>query len=373
MNRVALSVIALVSLLEAVEYETTFENSNFTLSTPLDGTGNRELVNYNRFRVTEHIRHEEWFITAIGDIENNLGQDYINSVSYRAASQIRSDTPFATQTGTTNYGEGEFYAQLYRLYGGYADDMHRVSLGLQKVSMGVGRIWNPTDLFNPKNPLALEPDEVYGVFSLDYTYTPSDLSTLRVVIAEREDHSFKYAGRYKGYFEVADAALNVVYADDVRMVGYELEGELMDTGVELRSEGGWFEDRILDKSFFQGLVGADYTFENSLSLAGEWLYSSRTFEQELSHALSTGVPNNLVRSKGYFGLSAGYEFDALTYGALSSIVSSDDGSWFLSPVVTYSLEDDMTLTAGAMMYGGDKGSEFGDLRHTYYLNVKVTF
>jgi hypothetical protein len=371
MTRVALPVILLASLSGAVEFETTYENSNFTLSTPLDGTGTRKLINYNRFRVIEHIRHEDWFLTAIGDIENYLGQDYINSHSYRLASQARSDTPFATQTGTTNYGEGEFYAQLYRLYGGYADDMHRVSLGLQKVSMGVGRIWNPTDLFNPKNPLALEPDEVYGVFALAYTYTPSDLSELSAVVAEREDHSFKSAGSYKGYFEVVDAAVNVVYADDVRMLGYELEGELLETGVELRSEGGWFEDKLLDKSFFQGLVGADYTFENSFSLAGEWLYSSRTFEHEM--ALPTGVPANRVRSKGYLGVSAGYEFDALTYGALSSIVSSDDGSWFLSPVVTYSLEDDMTLAAGALMYGGDKGSEFGDLHHTYYLNIKVTF
>ncbi len=361
------------SLLDAVQYETTFENSNFTLSIPLDGTGNHELVNYNRFRITEHIRYEDWFLTAIGDIENHLGQDYINSVAYLAAGESRSDTPFATQTGTTNYGEGEFYAQLYRLYGGYADEKHRVSLGLQKVSMGVGRIWNPTDLFNPKNPLALEPDEVYGVFGVSYSYAISDLSGVSVVAAERADHSMKYAGRYKGYFEVADAALNVIYADDVTMIGYELEGELLDTGVELRSEGGWFNDKLLEKKFFQGLVGADYTFENTLSLAGEWLYSSRSFEREIALALPTGAPSNLMRSKGYGGLSVGYEFDALTYGSLASIVSADDGSCFLSPLVSYSYADDITLSAGAMLYGGDAGSEFGDYGHTYYLNVKVTF
>ena len=110
----------------AVELETIFENSNFTLSVPLDGTGKRELFNYNRFRVTEHLREGNGFVTAIGDIENYLGRAYINSFSYRAARAVDSDTPFKTETSGRDYGEGELSAQLYRLYGGYADARHRL-------------------------------------------------------------------------------------------------------------------------------------------------------------------------------------------------------------------------------------------------------
>ena len=122
MSRLVLFWTFLTALSCAAEYETTFENSNFTLSTPLDGTGKQELFNYNRFRVIEHIRQEDWFLTAIGDIENDIGQDYIDSASYQAASQLRSDTPFSTQTGTDEYAQGELYAQLHRLYLGYADE-----------------------------------------------------------------------------------------------------------------------------------------------------------------------------------------------------------------------------------------------------------
>ena len=368
-----IGLLVLLPLLASADVETTFENSNFTLSAPLDGAGKRVLYNYDRFRTTLAVHEGNWFMTAIGDVENHLGQDMINSASFEAAAAVRSDTPFSTRSGITNYGEGEFSAKLYRLYGGYADGKHRVSLGLQNVSMGVGRIWNPTDLFNPKQPFALEPDEVYGVFALAYTYSPSDLSQVSVVAAERRDHSYKYAGRYKGYLDVADVAVNVVEADDVTMVGYELEGELLETGVELRSEGGWFDDKLLGKTFFQGVVGADYTFENSFSVVGEWLHSSRSFERELLLSLPSGAPDNRVRSKGYGALSLGYEFDALTNGGLTAIASSGDGSWFLSPAVTYSLSDDATLAAGAMLYGGNRGSEFGDLHPTYYVNVKVTF
>ncbi|MFA6187643.1 MAG: hypothetical protein WC680_00025 [Sulfuricurvum sp.] len=358
---------------QAIESETMFENSNFTLSSPIDGTGKSTLYNINRFRLTEHLRQENWFATAIGDIKNTLGHDVLNSISYKAASLVRSDTPFSTQTNMYDYYEGQLYAQLYRLYGGYGDDKQRISFGLQKISMGVGRIWNPTDLFNPKNPLALEPDEVYGVMALAYTYAPSSLSQITAVSAQRADKSFKYAGRVKGYLGFADAALDVVSANDVTMIGYELEGELLDTGVELRSEGGWFEDKLLNKKFFQGLVGADYAFENSLNLACEWLHSSKTFEKEIVLRTPSGAINNLVRSHDYFGMSLGYELDSLLYGALSGIMSAKDGSFYVGPVLRYSLSDDMSMGVGTMLFEGKRNSEFTDNGQTYYLNFKLTF
>lgn len=373
MKHPALIATLLPLALLAAEFETTFENSNFTLSMPVEGSGEPEWYNYNRFRLTEHIREANWFVTAIGDIQNHLGRRVVQSSSFQAADALRSDTPFSTRTGTYDYAEGELYARLYRFYGGYADERHRISFGLQKVSMGVGRLWNPTDLFNPKNPLALEPDEVNGIFALSYTYSPGSLSQVTAVAAQRSDKSYKYAGKLKGYLGIADAALNAVEADDVRMIGYELEGELMNTGIELRSEGGWFDDKLLDVTFFQGLIGADYTFENSLSIVLEWLHTSKTFEHELLLHLPSGAGDNLVRSHDYAGIIGGYEFDPLLYGSLSAIISAKDGSFYLSPSLRYSLDDDITLGAGALLYGGECGSEFGDYGQTYYVTVKVTF
>ena len=356
-----------------IESQSTFENSNFTLSAPLNGNGDQTLYNYNRFRVNERIRDGHWFAVGIGDIENILGRELIQSNAYKIASAVTTDTPFSTQTKTYDYDEGQMYAQLYRLYAGYADEQHTVSLGLQKVSMGVGRIWNPTDLFNPKNPLALEPDEVYGSFALAYTYAFGSLSQITAVAAQRADKSFKYAGRVKGYLGIADAAIDVVSAEDVSMIGYELEGELLDTGVELRSEGGWFDDKLLDRKFFQGLIGADYGFENSFMLIGEWLHTSRTFEHELRFRIPSGALSNLVRSKDYVAISCGYQFDPLLYTTLTTIVNVHDGSFYTGPVLRYSLADDMSLGLGVMLYEGKRGSEFGALGQTYYVNVKITF
>lgn len=353
------------------ESETMLENSNFTLSVPVQGE--RELYNYNRLRLTQHVRADNWFATAIGDIENHLGQDYIHAPMHKVSSELRSDTPFSTQSGTAYYGEGELYAQIYRLYGGYSDARHRISAGLQKLSFGVGRIWNPTDLFNPKNPLALEPDEVYGAFSMAYTYSPSDFSQISAVVAQRADSSFKYAGRVKGYTEYADMALSCVSADDMEMVGYEIEGELAGSGIGLRSEGGWLDDKLLGRRYFQGIIGIDYGFENSLILVGEWLHTNHTFKEEISLALPSGSRQNLVRSHDYAAISAGYQIDPLLHGSFAGIVNVEDRSYYLSPSLRYSLKDDMLLSVGAMMHGGERGSEFGHRGEIWYLNFKTTF
>jgi hypothetical protein len=373
MRRLAVFAFLSASLVLAQSPQITFENSNFTLSAPIDATKERTVYNHNRFRVTASMQHDNWFFTSIGDIENYLGREMIDSSSYIASSKVKPDIPFSTKTDVHNYTQGEIFAKLYRIYGGYVDAKHRVSFGVQKVSMGVGRIWNPTDLFNPKNPLALEPDEVYGAFSLLYTYALSDLSQITAVVAEQKNHNFKYASRIKGYVEIVDIALDVVSSDDATMIGYEIEGELFESGIALRSEGGWFEDKLLKEEFFQGIFGADYTFENSLSLTGEWLYSSKTFNLQTISSSSVALINNLMPSKGYGGLSIGYEFDALLYGSMTSIINADDGSFYIAPSLRYSLADDITLQAGAMIYDGSEGSEFGNINPTYYINLKVTF
>lgn len=349
----------------------TLENTNYTLSQPLAENGKRVLLNYDRFRMTGNAQEEEWFVTAIADVEHYLGRDYVYSESYDDLSQADADVPFKTQTRKHRYGEGEYYAELYRLYGGYTDERQRISLGLQKVSMGVGRIWNPTDLFNPINPLALEPDEVFGVFALSYTYSMSDLSEATVVAAQCQDHSFKYAGRIKGYVQFADMGVDVIKADDAAMIAYEIEGGLMQSGIALRSEGGWFEEKVLNREFFQGLVGADYAFENSLILAGEWLYSSKTFTQDERE--QSGLKENLTGSNSYIGITATYEFDPLFMGSVAGIASIDDQSFYIAPSFAYSLSDDASLGVGAMLYAGDTGTEFGDRGKTYYLKLQVTF
>ncbi len=372
------------SLYADLDYRVT--NTNFTISQgsvdPRDDT--RYLYNYDRLRLRADYTEGAFFVTLIGDGVNYLGHDYINSPSFQYIKLLKSDTPFKTQTSFYDYYEGTVYAKLYRLYVGYEDEDNRVILGLQNITMGVGRLWTPTNLFNPRNTYALEPDEVFGVAAISYTRHFSSTADLTVVASQKADHSFKYAASLKAFLEFGDVAANVVSSDETLMLGYELEGNLGETGVEVRSEGAYIKNSAIvvnslgdttTEEFYQGIIGADYGFENGITVVGEALYSSKAFAyDEVLFNINSEIVPNLVLSKFYLGGTVSYAFNLFLDGSLTYIESFNDAnSRFVSPTATYTLNDYNTFTLGAMLQYGPDGSEFGSFANTYYLRYELSF
>ena len=367
-------LLILTLSLTAAEHEYSLENSNFTLSAVPYDSDERILYNYNRFRLNYKLKNENWYLSFIGDIDNYYGEKYIDSNEYNFLRSIKADTPFDIETSAKAYENGEVFGRVHRLNVGYADEKHHMVFGLQKISMGVGRIWTPTDLFNPRNPLALEPDQIYGTFALSYTYALGDLNEVMGVVAKRHDNSYKYGGRLKGNVGIADIALDLFSSNDAQMIAYEIEGNVFDTGIEWRSEGGYFKDKLLNKEFYQTILGLDYGFVNGLTLMTEWIHSTKTYTaNEILTLQESSLTNNRFLSKDYLGASAYYDFNLLYNGAMSIIYSPEDQSSFMTPILTYSISDDASLALGALLYTGDNESEFGRINNNYYLRFKVTY
>ena len=364
--------------LSAFENEIRVENSNFTLSQAslpsllIGGEEEQYLYNYNRLRINNTLTSDGFYATAIVDIVNYLGSAYISSPEFNYMEQIRPDIPFDTYTNIHDYGDGAVYGKIHRLYAGYADEKHHITAGIQKISMGVGHIWTPTDLYNPKNSFALEPDEVFGVLALSYSYAPSALSTMQAVVSVKEDESLKYALRYKAFWDFADVGVSYIKSDDIQMIGYEIEGDFFDTGIQWRSEGGYYKSVLLDTEFYQAILGFDYAFTWGLNWTLEGHYSSETYDhaEQLTYYKSDLV-NNLVASNFYLGTSLSYEFDLALSGSLLAVGSFDqDTSAFVAPSLTYTVNDHHQLSLGAMLNVGSDMSEFGIFGNSYYVSWK---
>ena len=382
--KVGLFVSLLLTSTLVADLDYSVSNTNFTISqgslAPNDNT--RYLYNYNRLRLQTDYTYENYFMTFIGDGVNYLGHDYVSAPDFTYITQLKADTPFKTQTTYYDYDEGRLYAKLYRFYGGYEGEDNRIAVGLQNITMGVGRLWNPTNLFNPRNTYALEPDETFGVAAIAYTRHLSETADLRVVASQKKDHSFKYAASLKAFLEFGDVGLNVLSSDETLMVGYELEGNLAETGVEVRSEGAYIKNSAIKtlqgartEEFFQGIVGADYGFENGVTIIGEAYYSSKTFDYTtvLSNINSEIAPN-MVLSSFYLGTSISYAFNIFLDGALTYIESFNTyNSRFVSPTLTYTLNDYNTFTLGGMLQNGPTQSEFGQFENTYYFRYQLSF
>lgn len=340
------------------------------------------LYNYDRLRFRSDYTEDAFFLTLIADGVNYYGNSYVNSNDFNYIKLQESDTPFKTQSEHSSYANGSIYAKIYRVYGGYEDDANRVVLGLQNITMGVGRIWMPTNLFNPRNTYALEPDETFGVFALSYTRHLSNTSDVTVLLSQKKDNSFKYAAIYKSSLDFADFSLDFVKSDDTTMLGYDIEANLGDSGVEVRSEGAYIQNRLKESAntkenveFFQGIAGADYGFVNGITLVAEALYSSQSFSyQKILLNYDSEIAPNLVYSNFYTALTLSYSFNIYLDSSLLYIESfNEKNSRYISPTLTYTLNDYNSFMLGAMLQNGEKGSEFGDFSNSYYFKWFLSF
>lgn len=362
MKKYIVLILLFFSLLHA-ELEYRVENSNIQIK-------DTDTYNYNRLRLHLDYNKDKYFTSLIADGINYYSQSYVNSLEFEYLSQQRSDTPFDTQTSMNYYENGADYAKIYRLFGGYEDDKNRICVGLQNIPMGVGRFWNPTNIFNPKNIYAIEPDEIFSVMALSYTRHIDSTTDLHVVSSIKEDETLKYALRYKTFLDLADVAVDVVYSDTTQMLGYELEANLFDTGVEVRSEGAYIRSDLAqeeDVKFYQALVGAGYGFVNGVNLTFESLYSSKDFsaftDTDWFLNKDSEILSNMTTSKFYAGASLSYAFNIFLDGSVMYIDSFDNQDPFTSVALNYTLNDYNIFTFGVMSQEDE----------TYYLKYQLSF
>ncbi len=282
---------------------------------------------YNRLRAQlniDHDLHPNFTATVIVDNES-----YLKSVS----------------------GSLENRISLYRGYVEYLGENHSWIIGKQRIPLGVGQFWNPIDVFNPINIEAVEPDERPGTETIRYEYGITSLSNLDVNVAEG-----KGAIRVKGYLDFADIALLGLWDDDYGfdIIGWELEGELGTTGIELRSEGGSFREHQSGERHIECIIGAEYGFANSLTLSGEYYFID-------------------VSGSDMLGFSARFRPVMLLSCSFTSVFTTDDGSGFVSPVIEYSLSDEMTLSGGLFWYFGSDTSLLGTGYDRVYLRWFINF
>ncbi len=294
--KVVVSLLLPVLTLFAVDIN--FENSNI-----LDKTHD-----YNRFRIQTDFTDEKYpniYARVILDNENIYNfEDKKNSNKNR----------------------------VYRAILGYLGEKHSFALGLQRVPFGVGRIWNPIDIFNPIDITAIETSERKGTEAFVYEYAINQLSNLDLTISKN-----KSSFRVKSFLSLADFAVVLIddKKNDLEIIGYEVEGEIPKSKITVRSEGGRFEDKKRDKIYYDYIIGAEYGFENSLVVLGEFRHNTDIDTKQAALNLS-------------------YQPSPLLTLNILGLKNLDDKSQLIAPSFTYSLSDESSLQVGAFSYSKRK-------------------
>lgn len=275
----------------------------------------------------------------------------------------------------SNYAEGDSYYGwhgLYRANMTFSRGDFDIRGGRQRIAWGTGRFWSPMDILNPFSPVRIEREERAGVDAVLLEYKLGALSRVSAVYAPQHSSGRSSAAlRWHGNVAATDFSLMAGRFAGDRVVGADLASQIGDAGVRAELT---HTDADGDRTFWRALAAVDYAFANTLSLTGELYYNgagaTRTQDYDFA-SLFAGRIQSLARP--YLGGYAGYEITPLLKWNNYAVVNLLDGSWFLSPTLTYSIRTNLDLTIGLQLFRGRNDSEYGPFPDVYYLQAQWFF
>lgn len=252
----------------------------------------------------------------------------------------------------------------------------RVTFGRQRINWGINTVSNPNDLFN-----------IYSFYDFDYPERPgSD--------AIRIQHFLDWASRVEVAFSPASdlkkSVAAFLVATNYRETDYQLVGGYYKN--RLAIGGGWAGS--INQSGFKGEVmlftdleeaassertnivigiSADHMFDNSLFLIVEGLYNRAGGREDFLLFGNNLSADNPSFSRYQMMAQANYPFSPIWSGSFAMIWYPDEEALFLSPVITYSVHQNIDVNLLTQMFLGSGDSVFGSAGSVAMASVKWNF
>jgi hypothetical protein len=308
-------------------------------------------------------------------IENDtelLFGSYLRSEAYQRQKQFPRRQYWDMRSTIKSENGYNITNDFFRAYVKWSQSDTDVVLGRQRIPLGTGRIWSILDELNPINPLQIERDEYVGVDALMVEQKLGALSKIAAIYApdplRKDDRAvLQYRTNWEG--TDVDVILSRYWTDS--LIGVDFATQIGDMG--FHGEAAYTNPDDLD-SYGSVVLGLDYAFPNTFNISVEGYYSTQD-RSDRRRQFDENQLRQLVQpyDTRYLGLNINYEFTPLIKGNLYYLKNARDGSSFISPYVTYSVMDNLTLQVGAQLFTGSDNSDFGRFRPLYYGQVQWFF
>ena len=233
-------------------------------------------------------------------------------------------------------------------------------VGRQRISWGTGRVWNPTDFFNPINPAAFYKLEKDGADAVSFKWYLGNFTDLQVVYNpenrwKRRNAAVRLRTNWRRY-DVSAVAGKVAGR---YVAGGDFAGNLSGAGVRGEFVHAWNEDFASD--FWKAIFGMDYQFTPKLYGLFEYHYNGQGARNESGYGLLfplllRGEILNLARN--YLFVQGTYQVHPLVLLAFGHNQNLDDRSGFWMLSATISTGDNSAVTLGGQLFHGRTGSEY---------------
>ncbi|MDI6779829.1 MAG: hypothetical protein QME25_06505 [Bacteroidota bacterium] len=261
-----------------------------------------------------------------------------------------------------------------RLYFRQNFDFGQLNVGRQRIAWGTGRVWNPTDLFNPIHPSNFSKIEKDGSDAASLKIIFGSFTDLNLVYNIQKGESRNNVGlRFRTNYSEYDLSIMSGYFDDRVVMGGDFAGNLFDAGI--RGEGIISFDKNKSQSnFSKYILGIDYQFTAKLYGLVEYHYNGEGATQKSRyefHRLFKGEIINVARR--YFAVQSSYLIHPLVTSVVAVNSNLDDGSGFVSTLLSYSFTDDLQFGAGGQIFYGNKYDEYWFFPKAFYLRGEYYF
>jgi len=261
-----------------------------------------------------------------------------------------------------------------RLYFRQDFDWGNIVLGRQRISWGTGRVWNPTDLFNPLNPANFSKIEKDGADAISLMYNIGQFTDLNVVYNPQEEISNSNFGfRFRTNFAEYDAALVGGNFDNRYIIGLDFAGNLFDAGV--RGEGIYsINENDPEDTYVKFILGADYQFTPDLYAAIEYHFNGEGKTEKFEYELERLIKGEILNlSKNYLYVMANYQITPLLIGTLMNLSNLNDNSGFAGLFGNYSITEDFYLGLGFQLSYGEDFTEYWYYPNSVYMQFDYYF
>ncbi len=333
---------------------------------------------YNRLNYNWYM-HKNWTFSASARNLVTFGQLIYDTYPLYTDLLI-SDDGFVDLTGAIARDSSYVvYSNIDRLNLQFSKGKFDIRVGRQRINWGINMVWNPNDIFNTFNFYDFDYIERPGCDAVRMQYYTGVTSSVEAAVKIDSDEKITAAAMYRfNRWNYDFQVMGGVMTDDV-VIGAGWSGYIKDAG--FTGEVSYFRDRenFSDTSgIFIFSAGANYTFRNSLFVHGSLLYNSDGTTGKAGWGSSFIVlrdlsPKTFTRARYSLLGQVSYPITPLINGDISAIVNPNDGSLFIGPNVSFSLNDNITLLLMGQVFIGDEGTEFGEYGQLYYLRLKWSF
>uniref|UniRef100_Q31IJ5 Uncharacterized protein n=1 Tax=Hydrogenovibrio crunogenus (strain DSM 25203 / XCL-2) TaxID=317025 RepID=Q31IJ5_HYDCU len=301
---------------------------------------------------------------------SNTASHYTDLFRY----QPLSEDWISQQTSTSSLKAGyEIDRAVYQ----YHFKQSVISAGRQPIDWGVGRLWQPMNVFGAFAPTDLDTDFKPGIDSVTYDWYPTAFSNLTAAFVltnkdqKRIDTQNSFAIHYRN--QIGDASELLLLASQV--IGNQVYGGAIETawqGIGVRLEAVYAHLTEHNKDTFFWVGGLDYQLNDKTTVLFEVYDNSHgaTSYQELT-AMQTdplvvfGLQPQL--SRHMIGVGITHEITPLwqtSYTLLGSLLT-DSMSFLHQLNLTYSVSNESDLLISAMVANGATMNSSGDIQSEF--------